>query len=68
LYELERNLPTYFARASKSVIVNIRAILSISRNLTGPSMVQFRASHKQISISRGYYKELKDKLDERSLL
>lgn len=67
LYELEDILPSSFVRAGKSVIIGTRYILSISRNLTGPSLVQFRGTHKQINVSRGYFKQLKDKLNERSL-
>lgn len=67
LYELEEILPNSFVRASKSAIIGTRHILSISRNLAGPSLVQFRGSHKQINVSRSYYKLLRDKLNERSL-
>jgi DNA-binding LytR/AlgR family response regulator len=68
LYELEDLLPSSFIRAGKSVIIGTKHILAVSRNLTGPSLVQFRGSHKQISVSRGYFKQLKDKLNERSSL
>ncbi|MDR1196958.1 MAG: LytTR family transcriptional regulator [Candidatus Nomurabacteria bacterium] len=67
LYELEDSLPSSFARISKSVIANTRRILAVTRNLTGPSLIQFRGSHKQISVSRSYFKMLRDKLNERSL-
>ncbi|MCL2869206.1 LytTR family transcriptional regulator [Candidatus Saccharibacteria bacterium] len=65
LYELEDILPSSFVRAGKSVVIGTKYILAISRNLTGPSTVQFRGSHKQINVSRGYFKQLKDKLNER---
>jgi DNA-binding LytR/AlgR family response regulator len=65
LYELEDLLPSSFVRAGKSVIIGTKYILAITRNLTGPSTVQFRGSHKQINVSRGYFKQLKDKLSER---
>jgi DNA-binding LytR/AlgR family response regulator len=67
LYELEATLPHSFLRISKSAIIGTRYILAISRNLTGPSTVQFRGSHKQVSVSRSYYKQLVNKLSERSL-
>lgn len=66
LYELENLLPKYFVRISKSAIVNTNRIISITRNLTGPSLIRFKGSHKQISVSRSYYKGLRSKLVERS--
>ncbi len=68
LYELEESLPASFVRASKSTIIGVRHILSIRRNLTGPSLVQFRDSHKQINVSRSYFKQLRNKLNERSII
>jgi DNA-binding LytR/AlgR family response regulator len=66
LYELENLLSSDFVRASKSVIINARHVLSITRNLAGPSLVEFRGSHKRINVSRSYFKQLRDKLNERS--
>ena len=66
LYELEKLLPPSFVRVGKSTIINTGRVLSITRNLTGPSLVHFQKSHKQINVSRGYYKNLRDKLTERS--
>jgi len=66
LYELENTLPSYFVRASKSSIINPERIASISRNIAGPSTVHFQNTHKRISVSRGYYKQLINKLNERS--
>lgn len=66
LYELEEILPVSHRRISKSAIVGTRHIYSITRNLTGPSLIRFRDSHKQISVSRSYYKQLINKLSERS--
>jgi DNA-binding LytR/AlgR family response regulator len=68
LYELEGVLPSSFVRAGKSVIIGTRYILAVTRNLTGPSTVQFQATYKQISVSRGYFKQLRDKLNERNSL
>jgi hypothetical protein len=39
-------------------------IYSIARNITGPSVVSFRDSHKRVTVSRQYYSLLRDKLDE----
>lgn len=65
LYELEELLPGYFMRVSKSTIVNINHIYSISRNLTASSEVQFMNTHKQVFVSRNYYKSLKFRLEEK---
>lgn len=66
LYELEAILPRHFARAAKSTIVNIMQVYSITRNLTASSLVKFINSHKQVYVSRYYYKELRQRLNERS--
>lgn len=65
LYELEELLPGYFMRVSKSTILNINHIYSISRNLTASSEIQFKNTHKQVYVSRNYYKSLKFRLDEK---
>lgn len=65
LYELEDILPSQFVRISKSTILNINHIYSISRNLTSASLVQFKNTYKQVYVSRHYYKILKLKLSER---
>ena len=67
LYELQKILPDTFVRISKSAIVNIVHILSINRNLASSSLIRFHKSHKQIYVSRLYYKDLKLKLNNRSL-
>ena len=66
LYELLKFLPYEFVRISKSAIVNTMHILSISRNLASSSLIRFYKSHKQIYVSRLYYKDLKEKLTSRS--
>lgn len=65
LYELEELLPRHFIRVSKSTILNVNHIYSVDRNLTSSSVVQFYKSHKQVYVSRNYYKELKQRLGER---
>lgn len=66
LYELEELLPPHFIRASKSGIVNVTHIYSITRNLTASSLVQFVGTHKHIYVSRHYYSALRQRLNERS--
>lgn len=66
LYELEDFLPHSFVRISKSAIVNIDQILMVNRNLTSSSLIKFYKSHKQVYVSRRYYKELNTRLNERS--
>lgn len=66
LCELEQLLPRYFVRVSKSAIVNVRRIYSVTRDLTSSSLIQFTDSHKQIYASRHYYGELRHRLQERS--
>ncbi len=67
LYELEELLPRAFLRISKSAIVNTDKIYSIHRNLTASSLIAFQHTHKEIYVSRSYYKVLKNKLDEKRL-
>lgn len=65
LYELEEFLPGYFMRISKSTILNTNKVYSIQRNLTASSVVEFQNTHKQVFVSRYYYKPLKNKLEEK---
>lgn len=65
LYELEEILPGAFMRISKSTILNTDHIYSITRNLTASSVVEFKGTHKQVYVSRYYYKPLKFKLEEK---
>ena len=62
LYELENSLPGYFMRVSKSSVLNIKKVYSISKNLTASSKVEFFDSHKVVYVSRNYYKALKEKM------
>lgn len=65
LYELEELLGNSFQRISKSSIVNVSKIYSIKRNVTASSEIEFLGTHKQIYVSRSYYKALKDRLEEK---
>lgn len=67
LYELEDILPGFFMRVSKSTILNTNHIYSINRNLTASSVVAFYDTHKQVYVSRYYYKPLISKLEEKRL-
>ncbi|MFC6323147.1 LytTR family DNA-binding domain-containing protein [Companilactobacillus baiquanensis] len=62
LYELEDKLPDNFLRVSKSSILNVEEISSLSRSVTG-NLVQFKDSYKTIYISRRFLKELKNRLN-----
>ena len=64
LYELEEMLPRRYLRVSKSAIIDVESIYSIAKNITGPSVVQFRGSHKQINVSRQYFGILKSRLND----
>jgi len=65
LYELENLLPAYFARAAKSTIINTRQVYAINRDLTASSLVQFIGSHKQVYVSRHYYRALRQQLNQK---
>lgn len=67
LYELEEMLPGYFMRVSKSTILNTHLVYSITKNITASSIVAFEKSHKQVFVSRNYYKALKSRLEEKRL-
>ena len=60
-------LPGFFMRVSKSTILNINGIYAITKNITASSIVQFERSHKQVFVSRNYYKALKQRLEEKRL-
>lgn len=64
LYELMDLLPDSFVRISKSTIVNARYIYSITRNVTASSEVKLLDTHKQVYVSRSFYKQLREKLLE----
>ena len=65
LYELEELLPGYFLRVSKSSILNTKRVYAIEKNLSASSVVQFQHTHKQVYVSRRYYKPLKDRMAEK---
>ncbi|MDR1793843.1 MAG: LytTR family transcriptional regulator [Erysipelotrichaceae bacterium] len=65
LYELEDLLPKNFVRISKSTIANILHIRSLQHRFNSASLIQFRDTHKEVYVSRMYYKILKEKMQER---
>ncbi len=66
LYELEQMLPGYFMRVSKSAILNLNQIFSVTHSLSS-CLVEFQNSHKQVYVSRYYYKPLKARLEEKRI-
>ena len=62
LYELEEILPGSFLRISKSAIVNLDQVYSITRSLTSSSLIEFQHSNKRAYVSRIYYKLLMERL------
>ncbi|MDP4132746.1 MAG: LytTR family DNA-binding domain-containing protein [Bacillota bacterium] len=67
LYELEQILPHNFIRISKFTIININSIYSIDKSLTSARSIQFKDTYKQVYVSRNYYKNLKNRLEERRI-
>ena len=65
LYELENVLPGYYMRASKSTILNVNQVYSVSYNIASSSLVEFYKTHKQVYVSQSFYKALRHKLNER---
>ena len=65
LYKLEELSGGRFQRISKSAIVNVDKVYSIKRNVTSSSAIEFQGTHKQIYVSRAYYKVLREKLEEK---
>ncbi len=67
LYELETILPSFFVRISKSSIANVMAVTSLRRELVGNGEITFKDCGKTTWFSRGYYRFLRDKIDEMRL-
>ncbi|MFQ9514633.1 MAG: LytTR family DNA-binding domain-containing protein [Eubacterium sp.] len=64
LYELEQILPWHFSRISKSAILNVKKVYSITKNITASSVIEFKETPKQVYVSRAYYKPLMSKIEE----
>lgn len=67
LYELEELLPGSFMRVSKSTIVNLDFVYSITRNLTASSVMEFSGTKKKAMVSRAYFKAVTERLKARKL-
>lgn len=67
LYELEELLPGSFMRVSKSAIVNLDHVYSVTRNLTASSVMEFAGSGKKAFVSRAYFKAVAERLKARKL-
>lgn len=64
LYELENLLGGQFMRVSKSTILNLDQIYALTKSISN-CQIQFHHSYQTVYVSRRYYRELKDKLNER---
>jgi DNA-binding LytR/AlgR family response regulator len=63
LYELEARLPlSRFARVSKSAIVNLGAVREVHPWFGRGLLLRFGYEGRQVEVSRGYVKALKDRL------
>ncbi len=65
LYELEELLPNTFMRVSKSTVLNLSAVSSVTRTFPSACTAQFLCTHKQVYVSRSYYKLLRERLEEK---
>jgi len=61
LYQLEAALPPSFVRVSKSTIVHVRHIATISHGAVS-ERIDFRNTQKSVYVSRRYRKSLQDKM------
>lgn len=64
LYELEEILSNDFMRVSKSCIINIKAVSSYKKDITGACEVGFLGTDKKVYVSRMYFKSFQEKLKE----
>ena len=64
LFELEDLMPSYFVRISKSTIANVKAISSMRREVIGNGEITFKNCERRAYFSRGYFKSLREKIDE----
>lgn len=64
LTELASDLPANFQRVFKSAILNRDQVLSLTKSVTG-NLVHFQKSHKQLYVSRRFYKALQIALERK---
>lgn len=62
LYELEELLGKYYARCSKSMIINLKKLRHVNSELGG-RMIATLLNDEEVVISRSYVKEIKRRLD-----
>lgn len=67
LYELEQLLGSNFMRVAKSTILNLDQIYSLTRSISN-CQIRFQNSYKTVYVSRHYYRDLRDRLEERRQL
>ena len=67
LYELEDILGGDFMRVSKSTILNLKQIYALTRSISN-CPIKFQDSYKTVYVSRHYYRELRNRLEERRRL
>ena len=67
LYELEDILGGDFMRVSKSTILNLKQIYALTRSISN-CQIKFQDSYKTVYVSRHYYRELRNRLEERRRL
>ena len=67
LFELLETLPRTFCRASKSSLVNVMKIRSLSRSPTGVGEAAFSGTEKKTYISRMYFKPVREIIEEMRL-
>lgn len=67
LYELEKILPKYFVRVSKSGLANARQVLAFSTVVGTTGMVEFYGSLKTLHVSRKNIKVLRVTLSKRRI-
>ena len=68
LNELERLLPANFVRSSKSCIINVLRIRTLDRYPTGIAKATFKSCEKSVYISRMFYKNVRDTIEETRLM
>lgn len=68
LCEMEKNLPSYFVKISKSIIVNMNHLQSIKKERNGIGTVQLSGDFPPLWYSRMYYKNIKEYLDKKQML
>lgn len=64
LYELEKILPSFFIRISKSTLVNMNYFKSIKREKSGIGQLFISDLSKPLYFSRMYYKNIKEYLNK----